>query len=83
MARSVETCAGYGVTGNSSVSAYSTSGSVTSEFASIPFGIGGNVSNTTGAKPDVMPNYNLKWERTSSFNLGVDFSVFRDASMVR
>lgn len=69
--------AGYGVTGNSSVSAYSTSGSVTSEFASIPFGIGGNVSNTTGAKPDVMPNYDLKWERTSSFNLGVDFSVFR------
>ena len=57
--------AGYGVTGNSSVSAYSTSGSVTSEFASIPFGIGGNVSNTTGAKPDVMPNYDLKWERTS------------------
>lgn len=68
---------GYGVTGNSSVSPYSTSGSVTSEFAKIPFGIGGNVSDTKGAKPDVIPNYSLGWEKTASTNFGVDFSLFR------
>ena len=65
---------GYGVTGNSSVSPYSTAGSVTSTYAKIPFGYGGSVSNTNGAKPDVMPNYVLGWEKTASTNVGIDFS---------
>lgn len=65
---------GYGVTGNSSVSPYSTAGSVTSMYAKIPFGYGGSVNNTDGAKPDVMPNLNLGWEKTASTNFGVDFS---------
>ena len=54
---------GYGVTGNSSVSPYSTAGSVTSTYAKIPFGYGAG-SNVNGAKPDVMPNYDLGWEKT-------------------
>lgn len=69
---------GYGVTGNSSVSPYSTAGSVTSTYAKIPFGYGGSVSNTNGAKPDVMPNYNLGWEKTASTNFGIDFSVLNN-----
>lgn len=65
---------GYGITGNSAVSPYQTSGSVTSTYAKIPFGYGANVNNTDGAKPDVMPNYELGWEKTASTNFGLDFS---------
>jgi TonB-linked SusC/RagA family outer membrane protein len=68
---------GYGVTGNSSVSPYSTAGSVTSTYAKIPFGHGAG-SNVDGAKPDVMPNYDLGWEKTSSTNFGIDFTVLNN-----
>lgn len=68
---------GYGVTGNSAVSPYSTSGSVTSTYANIPFGYG-KTSNTVGVKTDVMPNMELGWEKTSSMNIGIDFSVLRN-----
>ncbi len=68
---------GYGVTGNSAVTPYSTKGSVTSVYAMIPFGIG-NTSNTTGAKTDVMPNLNLGWEKTASTNFGIDFGVLNN-----
>lgn len=69
---------GYGVTGNSSVSPYSTAGSVTSTNAKIPFGIGGSVDNTTGTKPDVIPNYELGWEKTASTNFGIDYSFLNN-----
>lgn len=69
---------GYGVTGNSSVSPYQTSGSVTSTYAKIPFGYGGSVSNTDGAKPDVIPNYELGWEKTASTNFGIDFAFLHN-----
>jgi len=69
--------AGYGVTGSSSVSPYQTSGSCTSIYANIPFGVGNVATNTTGAKTDVMPNYNLCWEKTGSTNIGVDFSFLK------
>lgn len=65
---------GYGQIGNSSVSPYSTAGSATSVYANIPFGEG-NTTNTTGTKTNVMPNLFLGWEKTSTFNYGVDFSV--------
>ena len=68
---------GYGVTGNSSVSPYSTAGSVTSTYANIPFGYG-QASNTVGAKPDVMPNFELSWEKTASTNFGIDFSFLNN-----
>jgi TonB-linked SusC/RagA family outer membrane protein len=68
---------GYGVTGNSAVSPYSTAGSVTSTFANIPFGIGAT-GDTTGAKTDVMPNMSLGWEKTASTNIGIDFSVLNN-----
>lgn len=67
--------AGYGVTGNSAVSPYQTTGSVTSTYANMPFGVGNVSSNTTGTKADVMPNLDLGWEKTASLNLGLDFSV--------
>lgn len=69
---------GYGVTGNSSVSPYTTSGSVTSTNAKIPFGVGGSVDNTTGTKPDVIPNKDLGWEKTASTNFGLDYSFLNN-----
>ena len=69
---------GYGVTGNSSVSPYSTSGSCTSTYANIPFGVGNISSNTIGAKTNVMPNLSLGWEKTSSTNIGIDFGIFNN-----
>ncbi len=67
---------GYGVTGNSAVSPYQTTGSVTSTYANQPFGVGNVSANTTGTKADVMPNLNLSWEKTASSNAGIDFAFF-------
>ena len=69
---------GYGKTGNSAVNPYQTAGSVTSTYASIPFGVGNVSSNTIGTKTNIMPNYSLGWEKTSSLNVGVDFGVLEN-----
>ncbi len=69
---------GYGVTGNSAVTPYQTGGSVTSVYANIPFGVGNISQNTTGTKTNVMPNYDLGWEKTASLNVGLDFAVLNN-----
>ena len=38
----------------------------------------GNVYTTSQIYVSTMSNYNLKWERTASFNLGLDFSLFQN-----
>lgn len=38
--------------------------------------------NELTAEVNVYPNRNLKWEKTSSFNLGLDFALFNDAVQV-
>lgn len=38
----------------------------------------GNVYTTSQIYVSTMPNYNLKWERTASYNVGIDFSLFGD-----
>jgi hypothetical protein len=58
---------GWGVTGNSAVSPYSTKGSLMD--ASQVF----NNIQVPGAKASVMPNYSLGWEKTSQINTGLDF----------
>ncbi len=62
---------GYGVTGNSSVNPYSTTGSLMGANQVV------NDQSVSGVKASVMPNPNLKWESTSQFNVGVDFSLLR------
>lgn len=62
--------AGYGVVGNSSVGAYSTSGPLSQykyTFGDIP---------AIGYNPYNMPNPTLKWEKTAQSNIGVDYSLF-------
>lgn len=60
---------GYGVTGNSAVSAYSTKGAIRANNYYF------DKTVASGYKSNVMPNYDLSWEKTSQRNIGVDFSL--------
>ncbi|MCW3089351.1 MAG: TonB-dependent receptor plug [Ferruginibacter sp.] len=63
---------GAGVTGNSAVEAYKTKGAITPLF--YPFGS----SLSAGSLPNrVLPNQELGWEKTTQYNLGLDFSLFK------
>ena len=63
---------GYGVTGNSSVNPYTTSGPLSRNayvFGSAP---------AIGYLPQLVKNPLLKWEQTSQINLGLDFGIFNN-----
>ena len=63
---------GYGVTGNAAVSAYTSTG---------PLSSNGYVFGSTAAVgylPQQVSNPNLGWEKTGEYNLGLDFSVLND-----
>ncbi len=61
---------GYGVSGNYAIPAYATQGPLTSIF--YPFG----TTLTAGAIPSAtMANPLLGWERTTQYDLGLDFSL--------
>ena len=63
---------GAGVTGNSAVPPYATQGAITSLF--YPF----YTNNVAGAIPSVeMANLELGWEKTTQYNVGVDFNLFK------
>ena len=70
---------GVGTTGNSAISAYATKGSVSPNY--YHFGeatLSGVVaSDPSAAIPVVMANSSLGWEKTTQYNLGVDFSFLR------
>lgn len=62
---------GAGVTGNSAIGPYSTQGAVTSLF--YPF----ISNNTAGSIPSsTLANQEIGWEKTTQYNLGVDFNIF-------
>ena len=71
---------GFGTTGNSAVSPYQTLGSVTSFY--VPFGGESNelayaINEQNYNKNSIpMANKSLSWEKTTQYNLGVDFSFF-------
>lgn len=70
---------GYGVTGNAAIDAYATKGAL----ANTDYSFGSQVSNGKVTSdfwvpsPVVMANPELGWEKTATYNLGVDFSFFR------
>jgi len=62
---------GAGVTGNSAVQPYSTQGATTSLF--YPF----LSTNAAGSIPNaILANKNVGWEKTTQYNIGVDFHLF-------
>jgi len=64
--------ASLGVTGNSSISPYQTEGSLAQTF----YNFGSATAN--GYVPGTIPNPNLVWEKTTQFDFGIDFGVFRN-----
>ena len=67
---------GAGETGNSAVQPYSTQGAITSLF--YPF----LSTNAAGSIPNtILANKDLGWEKTTQYNLGVDFQLFRSRVM--
>jgi len=60
---------GYGVTGNSSVAPYTTSGPLSRNnyvFGTVP---------AIGYLPQTVQNPDLSWEKTSQTNMGIDFTI--------
>ena len=71
---------GLGVTGNSAVSPYGTLGVINSYW--MPFSLGNTQMLVTNepyySNNQVrMPNKNLSWEKTTQWNVGIDFSFLR------
>ncbi|MEO6498612.1 MAG: TonB-dependent receptor [Chitinophagaceae bacterium] len=63
---------GVGVTGNSSVNAYATKGPLTSLFYPVLGTVlPGTITSST------LANKKLKWEETTQYNIGLDFSLFK------
>lgn len=61
---------GVGVTGNSAINPYATQGAITSLF--YPY----ITTVTAGAIPSTtLANQSLGWEKTTQYNIGIDFSV--------
>ena len=61
---------GAGVTGNSAIGPYQTQGAITSLF--FPY----SAANAAGSIPNsVLANPDLGWEKTTQYNLGVDFTI--------
>lgn len=62
---------GVGATGNAAINPYSTKGRLNSLF--YPFGS----SSTAGQEnAETLANQDLGWEKTTQYNLGLDFSIF-------
>lgn len=64
--------ASYGKTGNSSINAYQTEGSLTQTF----YNFGSATAN--GYVPGQIPNPNLVWEKTTQFDFGIDFGLLKN-----
>lgn len=73
---------GMGTTGNAAVAPYATKGDITSVF--LPFNGMGNLIGYTTNEPYymkdqlTMANPDLGWEKTTQYNVGVDFSVLNN-----
>ena len=61
---------GYGSTGNTGINPYATQGALSRNAYS--FG----ETSAFGFQPYLFRNFDLRWESTASFNIGMDFSLF-------
>jgi TonB-linked SusC/RagA family outer membrane protein len=72
--------AGYGITGNSAIDEYATKGALTSlyyNWGSTTSSLGYVASDPSQKEPAKMANKDLSWERTTQYNLGLDFAVLK------
>ncbi len=72
---------GFGSTGNASVSPYTTKGPVSTLYytwgSTVEPGYVSSDPSLAAANVISMPNYDLGWEHTTQWNLGVDFDFFK------
>lgn len=66
----------YGSNGNQAINAYQTLDRLS--MSKYIWGDGGTTANGTYLGFGSVGNPNLKWETTNSFNIGIDFSLFKD-----
>ncbi|HEX5553636.1 MAG TPA: TonB-dependent receptor [Chitinophagaceae bacterium] len=67
----------YGVNGNRDIGRYVALANLTSgKYFHVTSG--GTVESVSQLYVNNMPNPNLQWEQTASYNIGLDFSMFRD-----
>jgi len=71
---------GYGISGNAAINAYATKGALQS--ATYTWGstteTGYMPSDASARTPNKMANQELSWERTTQYNLGIDFGFFQN-----
>ena len=68
---------GWGITGNSAISAYGTKGAIETLYYnwSANESVAGNVPSDPSAKsPNKMANLGLGWEKTTQYNVGLDYA---------
>ena len=72
---------GVGVTGNAAVSAYATKGAIQSAYynwGTTTSTIGYVPSDPSAKSPNAMANQDLSWEKTTQYNVGVDYGFFNN-----
>jgi TonB-linked SusC/RagA family outer membrane protein len=69
---------GYGIVGNSAVNAYATKGAITSlyyNWGTSSSTLGYVTSDPSLKDPAAMANSDLTWEKTTTYNLGLDYAI--------
>lgn len=67
--------AGWGISSNAGVGAYSTLGSLGSNFYNFGSGTAIGTNFVNGYTINTSPNPELTWEKTKGFNMGIDFGI--------
>lgn len=70
--------AGWGISSNAGVGAYTTLGSLGNNFYNFGSGTAIGVNYVNGYLTNTSPNPELTWEKTQGLNLGVDFALFNN-----
>lgn len=70
--------AGWGISSNAGIGAYTTLGSLTSNFYNFGSGSTVGVNYANGYIINTSPNPDLTWEKTKGLNIGVDFGLFKN-----
>lgn len=70
--------AGWGISSNSGVGAYSTLGSLGTGFYNFGQGTTIGTNYVNGYTINTSPNPSLTWEKTAGLNIGVDFGLFNN-----
>lgn len=72
---------GFGVTGNAAIAAYATKGAITGlyyNWGQTDSSLGYVPSDPSAKNPAKMANADLGWERTTQYNLGIDYGFFNN-----